>query len=484
LLAASIMSTTLMGFGGFLFSERAAMAQDRPPAAEQLTRGAALFDQKNYGEAKRILTDIDPAQLPEEQRARRADLLARADAALLQALAPNERSASAKADADAGRLASAAAKYQSVINDSASAEAVKQDAQVQLALVKQKQADQVPAMKQLLDQAQALYDQNKLDDAQNALDTVMAVGADLGWDNNSRVPQLQGKIAEKKLALARGTGGVVAAAPGAAPGAAAGMAPMAPMAPLAAPAPNPMDLAPLPGTAGTGAAPGGLLQSTKELIDINRERIYTLYTQSRQAAKDALDKSQFQAAHAQAQQALDLINQNPSLFSDIEASSLRDAAQAQLDLIDSRQQSYQRDQQIRQGEIARIDETNRNITAKQVRQQKVAALVADARKLYEATQFREASDLLRQATIIDPQDENAALLLRLVLDKITDRDYDQIQHRIGQEVMRQAIDSEEHLIPYADLMVYPDNWPEITRKRGGGESTQDSAANRAVRDRL
>jgi hypothetical protein len=195
LLAASIMSTTLMGFGGFLFPERAARAQDRPPAAEQLNRGAALFDQKNYSEAKRILTDVDPAQLPEDQRARRADLLARADAALLQAMAPNERAASAKADADAGRLAAAAAKYQSVMDDSASAPAVKQDAAVQLALVKQKQADKVPAMKQLLDQAQGLYDQNKLDDAQNALDTVVAVGADLGWDNNSRVPQLQGKIA-------------------------------------------------------------------------------------------------------------------------------------------------------------------------------------------------------------------------------------------------------------------------------------------------
>ena len=37
----------------------------------------------------------------------------------------------------------------------------------------------------------------------------------------------------------------------------------------------------------------------------------------------------------------------------------------------------------------------------------------------------------------------------------------------GQQVMRQNIDSAENLIPYADLMVYPDNWPEITRKEAG-----------------
>src|SRR5208282_1229183 len=49
--------------------------------------------------------------------------------------------------------------------------------------------------------------------------------------------------------------------------------------------------------------------------------------------------------------------------------------------------------------------------------------VADARKLYDATEFKEAADLLRQATMIDPQDENAQLFLRLVINTIAARDY-------------------------------------------------------------
>ncbi len=44
----------------------------------------------------------------------------------------------------------------------------------------------------------------------------------------------------------------------------------------------------------------------------------------------------------------------------------------------------------------------------------------------------------------------------------------------GQETMRQNIDSVEHLIPYADLMVYPDNWPEITRKREMSFAQEDA----------
>ncbi|HEY4329477.1 MAG TPA: hypothetical protein VGN88_07060 [Phycisphaerae bacterium] len=468
LLAASIMSTTLLGSGGLLYPRRA-LAQDRPPATEQLKRGSDLLDQKNYAEAKRILSDIDPAQLPEDQRARRADLIARADSALMAAMAPNDRIASAQTDADNDRLASAAAKLQSVISDPSAPADAKSKATLQQDIVKQKQAAKAPAMRELLDQAQKLYDAGKLDDATSALNTVVAVGADLGWDNNQRVAQLQGRIADKKMSMARGgTGGggmTVVMAPG-----------------DTMPAgPNPMDVTPA-----TGGGPGSsdLMNSTKDLRAVERDRIFTLYGQAKHNSDDALAKQQFQQAQSNAQEALDLINQNPTLFSDIEYGALRDAAQRQLDNATQRMTQYNADMASSRQTLAQRDEATRVATAKEVRREKVAALVADARRLYDATQFREAADLLRQATVIDPQDENAALFLRIVMTKITDRDYEGIMRRTGQEVMRQNIDSAEHLIPYADLMVYPDNWPEITRKRGGGDSTQDSPQNRAARDRL
>src|SRR6187551_1065635 len=56
-LAASIVSTTLVGAGIPLIPLQSAHAQDRPSAEAQLNRGQALYDQKNYSEAKRILTD-------------------------------------------------------------------------------------------------------------------------------------------------------------------------------------------------------------------------------------------------------------------------------------------------------------------------------------------------------------------------------------------------------------------------------------------
>jgi len=60
-------------------------------------------------------------------------------------------------------------------------------------------------------------------------------------------------------------------------------------------------------------------------------------------------------------------------------------------------------------------------SVREIRRARVASLVADAHKLYELGQLNEALDLLRQATIIDPEDENAALFFRLVMDKRVDR---------------------------------------------------------------
>jgi hypothetical protein len=37
----------------------------------------------------------------------------------------------------------------------------------------------------------------------------------------------------------------------------------------------------------------------------------------------------------------------------------------------------------------------------------------------------------------------------------------------GGEIQRQSAASSEELVPYAAPMNYPENWPEITRKRQG-----------------
>jgi type II secretory pathway component GspD/PulD (secretin) len=494
-LAASIVSTTLLGTGGLLYPERPVRAQDRPTAVELLDRGGRLYDQKQYGEAKRILTDVDPAQLPENLRARHAELLTRTDQALSQSMGPNAKFDSAEQDRQREQFASAAAKYTEILNDPQAPADVKERARIQLALVQQVQRDRAPQMRELLNQAQALYDQGRLDDAQNALNTVAAVGAPLNWEDTPRLQRLQAAIAERRTAAARGVaaapGGTIAQATPPANVLDTAVTPPAPAQPLPPQGGNVLDVTPpVPGgpivVEGGPAQGGSLLEQAAGIEGVRRQRALTLYNEARRLSQEALRASppQFQQAISRAQEAIDTINANRAYLSDIEASALVDAAQAQLNLATSQQQSWQVAQQAEIDRQTRELEIQRDRDLQSQRKRQVATLVSDANRLVEVSQFQQAADLLRQATVIDPLNTDVKLMLRLVEDKINDRAYEQLQHRRGVETIRQQIDSAEHLIPYADLMVYPDNWVEITRKRVGSEAGQDSAANRAVRARL
>jgi len=98
--------------------------------------------------------------------------------------------------------------------------------------------------------------------------------------------------------------------------------------------------------------------------------------------------------------------------------ALRAAAQDKLNTANARYEVF-RQQQVKDIAIQTgLKETQREIILHEQRRLQVAGLVADARRLYDAAQFKEAAALLTQATVIDPQDENAQLLLRLVQDKI------------------------------------------------------------------
>lgn len=200
----------------------------------------------------------------------------------------------------------------------------------------------------------------------------------------------------------------------------------------------------LPATA-PATSPAAATTSARGTLDglaVQRERILTLYSESKRASDEALAKQKFAVAKALAQQALDLINLNPTLLSDVERAALADGAQRQIDNV-NRQSATSRpsamakqpptavpsttvdpseiNEALAKGQIVPIPLAGAH-TAKELRSEKVATLITDAQKLYNATQFREAADLLRQALVIDPQNENATLFLRLVMNRIGDHD--------------------------------------------------------------
>ena len=156
-----------------------------------------------------------------------------------------------KADMEGDKLAAAASGFQAIVDDANAPADVKDKAKIQLALVKEKQAAKAPQMKELLNQAEKLYKEGKLDEASNALTTIQATGADLAGRTMPGRQSSRHKLMMPARRQARGNGGEPAVAanaggehggdccpddsPGGSSG--AGAMPANPAAPAVAPAP-------------------------------------------------------------------------------------------------------------------------------------------------------------------------------------------------------------------------------------------------------
>ncbi len=479
-LVAGVASSTLLGLGAFPFLQQAISAQDKPTASEQLTRGQRLFDQKQYADAKKILLDIDPTQLPEDQRATLTALLKNTDTELSKAQGSNGPFDAAQANLDGDKLAAAAIGFQSVIDDSNAPSDLKDKAKIQLALVRQKQADKAPQMKELLAQAQGLYDQGKLDEAQNAVDTVVASGSDLGWQDNAKPAQLQQKIADRRAALGS------APAPAVAAPASPAMVAQAPGTAVAASAPSADANAPAAPATAPSVDPNSALGQTITADQIERQRALTLYNIAIQDSKDdiAATPPRYAAAIERAHEAGIVIDNNRRFFADSEASALRSVAASQEQIATSGKATFDAQEQERAQSLAKKNEADLAQKRTEEKRRRVDALMRDAQRFADTQQYQEAADTLRQIRIIDPTNSSAKLMLSLVNDRIAYRQYESVVKSSAREDVRGRLQNTEETVPYADLLVYPENWVDLTRARLGDQSQQDSAANRTARARL
>jgi general secretion pathway protein D len=465
------------------------MAQDKPSAAESLERGTRLYDQKQYAEAKKILVDVDPAQLPEDQRAKRAELIKNVDLELAKASGPNGAFDAAQAEMDGDKLAAAATGFQAIIDDANAPADVKDKAKIQLALVKEKQAAKAPQMKELLNQAEKLYKEGKLDEASNALTTIQATGSDLGWQDNARPAKLKAQIEDARKAQARANSGAPAVA--ANTGGEASTAPVAPMTPPGAePAPGPVAGPTAPAAPEAMPAPAAadntLLNSQLESEKIERERAQSQYRSAMEASDEALRSSppNHTAAIEDARRAIATVNDNSRYFSEAEANLMRDSAQRQLNNATALKKEFDaRSAEEAAREADRVEREHRERLAKQ-RHKRIDELMKQAMEFDQKQQLKEAADTLRQLLIIDPNNDGAKFTLKIINDKITYRAWQSITDDRSRETQRLMVDNQEHLIPYVDLLVYPENWVELTRVRVGDQSNQETPANRAVRARL
>ncbi len=257
-------------------------------------------------------------------------------------------------------------------------------------------------------------------------------------------------------------------------------APMAP-APEAAPAP----VAPVAATP-AGVDPNSALGQTITADEIERQRALTLYNIAMKKSGDALTANppQYAAAIDAAHEASVTIDDNRRYFSDAEANNLRSAAAHQEQVATANKGTYDAQQTQREQALATAAEKQLANKRASEKSRRVDALMHDAQRFVDTQQYKEGADTLRQVLVIDPTNSSAKLMLSLVTDRIAYRQYERVVRDSAHETTKIETQDAEALVPYADLLIYPENWVDITRTRLGAQSEQDSPANRAARARL
>jgi general secretion pathway protein D len=478
-LALGVAGTTFLSVG--LMDLSTARAQDKPTAAASLEQAKKNFELKHYAEAKAALDDIDAGQLPPESRDAYSDLKSKVTAALAAAPAGSSALESAKLAIENKKFSKAVEILKGITNSPTSSEELKNQANQQLAVATAEQAKLAPKMQELLKQAEAAVEANKLDDASDMLTTIEETGAPLGgFEQEAKPANLRSKIAMKRAAA------VVAAT-----------IPAAPTAPVvetpAVPTTNALTAAATMESGAPAPAPArpmdDILNQTFEQDKIAKERAITQYNLAMERAQLASDKasvaSQYDDAIRRAEDAKQVIDNNKRYFAEDEYNALVGKATALRNTAVELQKAMIVRQEVIADEEARIKEMQEAQARKEDRQRQIALLFRDADTLLQQLQYPEAAAAFRHILVLEPNNYAAKAALRLTEDTMLFRTFEKLNQVQGAEFLKQAIISKELLIPYADLLVYPEDWVEISRYRiAEYQNSLDSPRNRAVRERL
>lgn len=203
-------------------------------------------------------------------------------------------------------------------------------------------------------------------------------------------------------------------------------------------------------------------------------------------ARQAADEKRFEEARQLADQALSVVEANRGYAQP--ASRYEAAREAALRLqrdVAAAREIYDADQARIESEEIRSRVVERRARMEALKQEKIGQLMNTARQLMRERRYAEAVTPLREILHIDPPNIEARdLLFRASEDAALARQVDQ-KDTMSNETRDAIIDVEEALIPWTAEIVYPQNWEEISLRRGretlfGPTAAEETELNRML----
>ena len=234
-----------------------------------------------------------------------------------------------------------------------------------------------------------------------------------------------------------------------------------------------------------GADGGGILRVEAARENLLRQQTIARYNLRMEEAQKAMAQSNWDKAADAAGVAKSIVDLNAQHLGAQERQQMRQAAidlaaQAadegeRLDLEEARAEAMTRDEQM-------AAERER---AERQRMEQVNELLQRAAELSREQRYDQALEVVEQVLFMDETNVSAKFMRDMITEQMLSVRYQELQRQRQYEMARQRLDLMADTIPHRELITYPPDWPELTRRRlGAQEVGAETEADRVARERM
>ncbi len=232
-----------------------------------------------------------------------------------------------------------------------------------------------------------------------------------------------------------------------------------------------------------GQSPG-LLETELYSQAIAAQRSEVLFNHDIAMSTQAMSQGKYVAALDMANNALATAQAGKQLFTASDYATMKARAKSQIALVQREQMAAEAQATAqRSHEVQKSQSEIEHKIAVQRRDQ-IHQLMKQALAYYKRLEYQQSLDTLNQIVAIDPLNYSARFMRRQVQNQIIYNKYNSYRDQKSLQTQEQELSNEENLIPYHNLLVYPRDWPELSRLRESEQSSTESSADTMVRKRL
>ncbi len=236
---------------------------------------------------------------------------------------------------------------------------------------------------------------------------------------------------------------------------------------------------------GVGNRPSGLQQQATVLPE-RIQAIQYSFDSAVQEANSDIQAGDFQGARRAIDRARIARNTDPTIFTQQQINVFdQTIANTEAGLERAELQKSEQDAN-KAASDAEVAQAKAAAQAQQDRERTVAGLIQDARVYIDQGKYREALAVIDHIQALDPTNQYASNVRLLIEDKAALQEQRSYKEEFNRQLTSQFNRSQEELIPYSDILRYPNDWPQISQMRDEevaeerGENSEDATLQAAL----